>query len=108
MNNVLTITDPRERRLSLLQGLTLEMKMPDGRIKKVEGRFDSIHIPHDSYPEDYHHYGIRHSGSDDTVPATLEKAAWVNHYGDFLTREDLGEAISASGGALQIIEWDFT
>lgn len=87
--------------------LRLEIKLPNGRTKSVVGRFNESRIKKDSVPDNYHRYAIRHSDADDSVPVTLENSVWVNHFGDFLTRENLDGMVEADKYGLKIEAWEF-
>lgn len=108
MKRLRLIENKQERFLSSLDGLELTLGLPDGTKKKVSGRFDCCRIPMADIPDDYHHYAIRH-GDDGSVPMSLEKTVWVNHYGDFLCREDLSSLIDSTlMKAVSIVEWNFS
>lgn len=97
----------KKNSLKDMESIRLEVKMPDGSKETVIGRFDELRIPSLPQGSGYYHYSIRHSDNDDSIPATLEKCTWVNHYGDFVCKKDLDGAIAAGGGFLEITEWEF-
>jgi len=60
---------------------------PDAK-HPIRGVFTNMHVDRSTVPEGIHAYDIRHR--DDTgTPYSIEPMVQVNHYGTFLTREEL-------------------
>ena len=79
MNIPIIISDVKERFLESLEGLTLELETENGTKLTVNGFFDCVRIAPGKYPDDYHHYAIRHSWDDDSIAVELKRNVVVNH-----------------------------
>ena len=57
----------------------------------LRGLFTNCRIDKNSLPEDIKKLSIRHGDgcNDDDWFCTLEEQVWVNHLGDFITKEDI-------------------
>lgn len=55
----------------------------------IEGMFTSLRVDKSTIANGYNKYSIRHSDEDDEWFCTLEKFVWANHFGDFITKEDI-------------------
>ena len=55
----------------------------------IEGLFTSLRVDKATLPKGYKQYSIRHSDEGDEWFFTLEKFVWANHFGDFITKEDI-------------------
>ena len=82
--------------------------MLGGGRKTVTGYLDINRIPANKCPKGFNKYSVRHSGDDDSVPASIERQVYVNHYGDFLCKEALPFQSSVNPETyLNIIDWNF-
>lgn len=52
----------------------------------IEGLFTDLRIDESTIPKEWNKYSIRHSDEGDEWFCTLEKFVWVNHFGDFITK----------------------
>ena len=61
----------------------------DGRT--INGLFTCLRIPQSDIPDGMHRYDLREPDDDDCdyVPVTVEKFVMVNHYGTFVTDEEI-------------------
>ena len=55
----------------------------------IEGLFTSLRVDKSTLPKGYKQYSIRPSDEGDEWFCTLEKFVWANHFGDFITKEDI-------------------
>lgn len=55
----------------------------------MEGLFTSLRIDKDTIPSGWNKYSIRHSDEGDEWFYTLEKFVWANHFGDFITKDNI-------------------
>ena len=108
MKHLHVILNAKERFLASLSHVTFEIEMPGGGRKTVTGYLDICRIPANKYPKDYNKYSVRHSADDDSVPVSIERQVYVNHYGDFLCKEDLPLQSEANPQSyINIIDWNF-
>lgn len=109
MRRIHLLFDRKARFLASLSTLRLELLLPDGTRKTVTGRYDCCRIPDGAVPDDYKRYALRHGDGDDSVPVTIEDArVWVNHYGDFVCRDNLDGLFGLTADhAISIIGWSF-
>lgn len=55
----------------------------------IEGLFTSLRVDKSTLPPGWNKYSIRHSDEGDEWFYTLETFVWANHFGDFITNEDI-------------------
>lgn len=55
----------------------------------IEGLFTRLRVDKYTIPNGYNKYSIRHSDEDDEWFCTLEKYVLANHFGDFITKEEI-------------------
>lgn len=89
----------------MLDPVILTIKTKDGHYKAIAGHVSTCQrIAECEVPAGMFKYGIRHTDNDDTVPSTLEKKVVVNHYGDFITNQEIEIPES---GYIDIIDWEY-
>ena len=89
----------------LFDALTLWIKV--GKEEKiVKGYFSCVRLTADEIPEGYNRYQLRHSDVDDAEIGTIEPHVSVNHYGDFVTKEEI--KFEEPELYYYVNEWDFS